>query len=73
MEYRDSHRRDVARIVLGAVWAFTQAPIALVAALRDSSILFAVVIAAYVLRETVGSWRWASACAVACGVTLMKV
>ena len=55
-----------------AVWAFTQAPIALVAALRESSILFAVLIAAFILREPVSGWRWASACAIACGVALMK-
>ncbi|WP_138468852.1 EamA family transporter [Poseidonocella sp. HB161398] len=55
-----------------AVWAFTRAPIAMVAALRESSILFAVVIAGLVLREPVGRWRWASAGAIACGVALMK-
>lgn len=55
-----------------AVWAFTQAPIALVAALRESSILFAVLIAAFVLREPVSGWRWLSACAIAGGVALMK-
>ena len=55
-----------------AVWAFTQAPIALVAALRESSILFAAVIAALVLRERVNRWRWISACIIACGVALMK-
>lgn len=56
-----------------AVWAFTQAPIALVAALRESSILFAVLIAALVLREPVGRWRWISALAIALGVALMKL
>ena len=55
-----------------AVWAFTQAPIALVAALRESSILFAVLIAAFVLREPVSGWRWSSALAIAGGVALMK-
>lgn len=55
-----------------AVWAFTQAPIALVAALRESSILFAILIAAFVLREPVSLWRWASACTIAIGVALMK-
>ena len=55
-----------------AVWAFTQAPIALVAALRESSILFATVIAALVLREPVNRWRWISACIIACGVALMR-
>jgi len=56
-----------------AVWAFTQAPIALVAALRESSILFATIIAAFVLREPVIRWRWLSVCVIACGVALMKV
>lgn len=55
-----------------AVWAFTQAPIALVAALRESSILFAVLIAAFVIREPVSGWRWASAGSIALGVALMK-
>lgn len=55
-----------------AVWAFTQAPIALVAALRESSILFAILIAAFVLREPVSRWRWLSALAIAGGVALMK-
>ncbi|NVO56410.1 EamA family transporter [Rhodobacteraceae bacterium B1Z28] len=56
-----------------AIWAFTQAPIALVAALRESSILFAVIIAALILREPVSGWRWASAIAIAIGVALMKL
>ena len=55
-----------------AVWAFTQAPIALVAALRESSILFATVIAALVLSERVNRWRWISACFISSGVALMK-
>ena len=55
-----------------AVWAFTQAPIALVAALRESSILFATIIAAFALGERVNRWRWISACFIACGVALMK-
>jgi len=55
-----------------AVWAFTQAPIALVAALRESSILFAILIATFILREPVSGWRWASTCAIACGIALMK-
>ena len=55
-----------------AVWAFTQAPIALVAALRESSILFATIIAALALRERVNRWRWISACFIVGGVVLMK-
>ncbi len=56
-----------------AVWAFAQAPIALVAALRESSILFATIIAALALGERVNRWRWVSACFIAGGVVLMKI
>ena len=35
------------------VWAFTQAPLALVTALRETSIVFALLIGALVLRERV--------------------
>lgn len=56
-----------------AVWAFTQAPIALVAALRESSILVATLIATFVLHERVTGWRWISSCAIACGMVLMKI
>lgn len=56
-----------------AVWAFTQAPIALVAALRESSILFAILIAAFVMREPVSRWRWTSVLLIAGGVVLTRV
>lgn len=56
-----------------AMWGFTQAPIALVAALRESSILFATLIAWLVMREAVGKWRWLSAGAIALGVVSMKL
>ena len=56
-----------------AVWAFTQAPIALVAALRESSILFAVLISAFVLRESVSRARWAAAVMIALGIVVMRV
>ncbi|NDV01992.1 EamA family transporter [Pseudoroseicyclus tamaricis] len=56
-----------------AVWAFTQAPLALVAALRESSILFAALIAAVVLREPVERWRWVAAGLIAAGVLLTRL
>lgn len=56
-----------------AVWAFTEAPIALVAALRESSILFALLIGVLLLREPVNKWRWTSAILIGAGVALMKV
>ncbi|WP_176085222.1 DMT family transporter [Martelella sp. HB161492] len=55
------------------VWAFTVAPIALVAALRETSILFATLIAAFLLNEKVNRWRWLSALLIAAGVVVMKV
>jgi drug/metabolite transporter (DMT)-like permease len=56
-----------------AIWAFTRAPIALVAALRETSVLFAMLIAVLVLRERAGRWRWAAAGLIASGVALMRV
>jgi uncharacterized membrane protein len=44
-----------------AIWAFTQAPIAMVAALRETSVLFAVLIAAVVLTERLTLVRLAAA------------
>ncbi|CAM3770152.1 EamA-like transporter family protein [Vibrio aerogenes CECT 7868] len=54
------------------VWAFTQAPIALVASLREISILFATMIAVVILKEPVSLWRWVSACCIALGVIMMR-
>lgn len=56
-----------------AVWGFTRAPIALVAALRETSILFAVLIAWAVLREPVGRRRWLAALCIAAGAMLMRL
>ena len=43
-----------------ALWAFTRAPVALVAALRETSVLFALLIATLLLREQAGRWRIAA-------------
>ena len=56
-----------------AIWAFTQAPLALVAALRETSVLFAVVIAALFLGERPGPVRWTAACLIGGGVALMRL
>jgi drug/metabolite transporter (DMT)-like permease len=55
------------------VWAFTRAPIALVAALRETSVLFAVLIAVVFLKERAGPSRIAAAALITCGVVLMRV
>lgn len=55
------------------VWAMTQAPIAMVAALRESSILFAVLIGWLVFREKMTPAKALSAVMIACGVLLMRL
>jgi len=56
-----------------AVWAMTKAPIALVAALRETSVLFGALIATAVLREPMTRWRGVAACLVVTGVVLLRV
>jgi drug/metabolite transporter (DMT)-like permease len=56
-----------------AIWAMTVAPIALVAALRESSVLFAALLAAVVLREPVLPTRIAAALLVLVGMLLVRL
>lgn len=56
-----------------ALWAMTLAPIAVVAALRETSIVFAAAIAAWVLRERVGPARIAGAALIAGGAALLRL
>ena len=56
-----------------ALWAMTLAPVAAIAALRETSILFATAIAALFLRERVGRARWLAAFLIACGAVAMRL
>lgn len=56
-----------------ALWAMTRAPVAAVAALRETSILFATAIAVVVLREPVGRARLAAIALIACGAIAMRL
>jgi drug/metabolite transporter (DMT)-like permease len=56
-----------------ALWAMTLAPVAAIAALRETSILFATAIAALFLRERVGRWRLLAAGLIACGAAAMRL
>ena len=56
-----------------AIWAFTKAPVALVAALRETSVLFAMLIGLVVMHEPVGRWRWGAAGLIVSGIALMRV
>jgi drug/metabolite transporter (DMT)-like permease len=55
-----------------AIWAMSTAPIALVAALRETAVLFAAVIGVAVLREPLGRVRVLSAVLVAIGAVLVR-
>jgi drug/metabolite transporter (DMT)-like permease len=55
------------------IWAFTVAPIPIVAALRETSILFALLIGMLWLGERVTPMRAASIALVLCGLALMRL
>ncbi|MEO8187950.1 MAG: DMT family transporter [Burkholderiaceae bacterium] len=55
-----------------SVWAMTRAPVALVASLRETSVLFATLIGARLLREKLTARRWAGVGAVVIGVVALK-
>ena len=54
-----------------AMWAMTKAPIASVAALRETSIVFAMIISVFIIGEKMTAWRvTAAACIVAGAIAL---
>lgn len=55
-----------------SVWAMTKAPVALVASLRETSVLFATLIGARLLKEHLTLRRWAGVAAVVAGVVALK-
>jgi drug/metabolite transporter (DMT)-like permease len=56
-----------------ALWAMTIAPIGAVAAIRESSVLFATALGSVMLHEKFGAVRWVAALLVVAGLTLVKV
>ncbi|MGE7812805.1 EamA family transporter [Pseudomonas sivasensis] len=56
-----------------ALWAMTAAPIATVAALRETSILFGIVISALVLKEQLTRARIVAACIIAAGAMVLRL
>lgn len=56
-----------------AIWGMTQAPIALVAALRETSVLFGALIATFILKEPLTPWRIAASLLVVAGVILLRL
>ena len=55
-----------------ALWAMTQAAIPLVAALRETSVVFGLILARRALRETFGARRWIASGLVAAGAAALK-
>lgn len=55
-----------------ALWAMTQAPIALVAALRETSVLIGTALGALLLKERFGLSRWLAAALITAGAVAMK-
>ncbi|MBX4910472.1 MULTISPECIES: EamA family transporter [Rhizobium] len=56
-----------------ALWAMTKAPVATVAALRETSILFALVLSVVVFKEKAGIWRYVAGVVIAIGVLVLKL
>ncbi|NTF41596.1 hypothetical protein A6U86_02720 [Rhizobium sp. AC27/96] len=56
-----------------ALWAMTKAPVAMVAALRETSILFALVISVLVLKERSSIWRYVAGAIIAAGVLVLRL
>ena len=56
-----------------ALWAMTLAPIAIVASLRETSVLFGAIIAILVLKEPLRATRIAAAVLIACGLVLIRL
>ena len=55
------------------LWAMTEAPIPVVAALRETSILFGTAIAGLVLREKIGAARIAAVLVIAAGAAVLRL
>jgi len=56
-----------------AIWAMTVAPIAIVAALRETSVLFGAVIAVTFLKEPLRAGRVVAALMIVAGLTLIRL
>jgi drug/metabolite transporter (DMT)-like permease len=56
-----------------AIWAMTVAPIAIVATLRETSVLFGAAIAVVVLKEPLRAVRIVAACLIVCGLIMIRL
>lgn len=56
-----------------AIWAMTEAPIALVAALRETGVLFATAFAVVLLKEPLTRWRVGAALIIVAGMVMLRL
>jgi phosphonate utilization associated putative membrane protein len=56
-----------------ALWAMTRAPVAAVSALRETSVLFATLLGAWLLKERLGAQRLAGAVVIVAGVVALRL
>ena len=56
-----------------ALWAMTRAPVATVAALRETSVLFAMLIGSWLLKEAFTLRRMLGTCAIVGGVMAIRL
>jgi drug/metabolite transporter (DMT)-like permease len=56
-----------------ALWAMTKAPIGVVAALRETSVLFAILMGAIFLKEPLGPVRVIAALLIVAGIAMMRL
>ncbi|WP_411849837.1 EamA family transporter [Stenotrophomonas sp. LGBM10] len=56
-----------------ALWAMTIAPVAMISALRETSILFGILISAFVLHERVDRQRWMAAGVIVLGAAVLRI
>jgi drug/metabolite transporter (DMT)-like permease len=56
-----------------ALWAMTRAPIGLVAALRETSVLIAAILGAIFFHEPFGPKRWVALALIIGGITLLRL
>jgi uncharacterized membrane protein len=56
-----------------ALWAMTQVPIAVVAALRETSMVFGMAIAVLILKERAGIRRYVATALIACGAIAIRL
>ena len=55
------------------LWAMTQVPVAMVAALRETSVLFGVLLSTHMLKEQLSQYRWLATGFICAGLILIKL